>query len=99
MKAVVLTAYGDVDKFEVREVPDPPAEPGSIVVRMAGASINPVDWKMRSGAARDHFPVKFPGVLGRDASGRVIRVGENVTAFAVGDRVLGLVNGAYAEQV
>ena len=99
MKAVVLTAYGDVDKFEVRELPTPSVNRNDVVVRMAGASINPVDWKMRSGAAKDHFPVTFPAVLGRDVAGEVLRVGSDVTAFKPGDRVLGLVHGAYAEEV
>jgi NADPH:quinone reductase-like Zn-dependent oxidoreductase len=99
MKAVVLTAYGDVDKLELREMPDPRAGSGAIVVRMAGASINPVDWKMRSGQAKARFPVEFPGILGRDASGHVVEVGKGVTAFAIGDRVLGFVTGAYAELV
>jgi NADPH:quinone reductase-like Zn-dependent oxidoreductase len=99
MKAVVLTAYGDVDKLELRNLPDPHADPDSIVVRMAGASINPVDWKMRSGAAKDRFPVQFPGILGRDASGEIVEVGGNVSSLAVGDRVLGLVKGGYAELV
>ena len=99
MKAVVLTAYGDVDKLELRDLPEPEVEPNGLLIRMAGASINPVDIKMRTGAAHALFPVKFPGVLGRDASGRVLRVGNEVTGFAPGDRVLGLVHGAYAEQV
>lgn len=99
MKAAVLIAYGDVDQLEVRDMPDPSAARDAIVVRVAAASINPVDWKMRSGAAREHFPVQFPGILGRDASGEVASVGDGVTAFKVGDQVLGLVNGAYAELV
>ncbi len=99
MKAVVLTEYGDTDKLTLRDMPDPHPAPHAIVIRMAGASINPVDWKMRSGAAKAKFPVKFPGILGRDASGEVVEVGAGVSEFAVGDRVLGLVNGAYAELV
>jgi NADPH:quinone reductase-like Zn-dependent oxidoreductase len=99
MKAIVLTAYGDVDKLELRDLPDPHPDAGAIVVRMAGASINPVDWKMRSGEAKERFPVTFPGILGRDAAGEVVEIGKDVTAFAVGDRVLGLVKGAYAELV
>lgn len=99
MKAVVLTAYGDVDKLELRDVPEPEVEPNGLLVRMAGASINPVDIKMRTGAAHARFPVKFPGVLGRDASGEVVRVGNEVTAFRAGDRVLGLIHGGYAELV
>jgi NADPH:quinone reductase-like Zn-dependent oxidoreductase len=99
MKAVVLIAYGDVDKLELRDLPDPHPAPDELVVRMASSSINPVDWKMRSGAARDRFPVQFPGILGRDAAGDVVEVGAQVTSFAVGDRVLGLVKGSYAELV
>jgi NADPH:quinone reductase-like Zn-dependent oxidoreductase len=99
MKAVVLSAYGDIDKLEWREMPDPHPDHDGVVVRVAGAGINPVDWKMRSGAAKARFPVTFPGILGRDASGTVIEVGAGVKAFAVGDRVLGLVTAAYAERV
>jgi NADPH:quinone reductase-like Zn-dependent oxidoreductase len=99
MKAVVLTAYGDVDKLELRDLPEPEVEPNGLLIRMAGASINPVDIKMRTGAAHALFPVKFPGILGRDAAGEVLRVGNEVSGFAPGDRVLGLVHGAYAEQV
>jgi NADPH:quinone reductase-like Zn-dependent oxidoreductase len=99
MKAVVLTAYGDIDKLELREMPDPHADRHAIVVRVSGAGINPIDWKMRSGAAKARFPVSFPGILGRDAAGTVLEVGADVSSFAVGDRVLGLVTAAYAERV
>jgi NADPH:quinone reductase-like Zn-dependent oxidoreductase len=99
MKAVVLTAYGDVDKLELREIPDPKVGPGQIKVRMAGASINPVDWKQRSGAIAKYMPLDLPAVLGRDASGEVVEIGPGVTAFKVGDRVLGRVTGGYAELV
>ena len=99
MKAVVLTAYGDVDKLELREMPDPHAEPGAIVVRMAGASINPVDWKIRQGQGKDRFPLEFPTIPGHDVAGEVVQVGDGVEGFALGDRVLGLVTGAYAELV
>jgi NADPH:quinone reductase-like Zn-dependent oxidoreductase len=99
MKAIVLTAYGDVDKLALREMPNPHPAPDEIVVRMAGASINPIDWKIRSGATKARFSVDFPAVLGRDASGEVVEVGKEVRGFAVGDRVLGLVTGGYAELV
>ncbi len=99
MKAIVLTAYGDVDKLEERELPSPHPGPNEVVVRVAGASINPVDWKIRSGAAKGRHAFSFPGVLGRDASGEVVEVGSDVKDLAVGDRVLGLVQGAYAELV
>jgi NADPH:quinone reductase-like Zn-dependent oxidoreductase len=99
MRAVVLTAYGDADKLELREVADPHADENAIVVRVAGAGINPVDWKMRSGEARARFPVTFPGILGRDVSGTVVEVGKGVTSFRPGDPVFGLVTSGYAELV
>ena len=100
MKAVVLTGYGDVDKLEMRDVPDPP-KPGTdlITVRMRGASINPIDWKLRSGAYKGFLPLEFPAVLGRDVAGEVVAVGPGVTAFERGDRVLGTANQTYAELV
>jgi NADPH:quinone reductase-like Zn-dependent oxidoreductase len=99
MKAVVLTGYGGVDKLEVRDVVDPQAERGAIVVRMAGGSVNPIDWVIRSGAAKDRFPVRFPIILGRDVAGEVIEVGAEVKSFAIGDQVLGVVSQGYAERV
>jgi NADPH:quinone reductase-like Zn-dependent oxidoreductase len=97
MNAVVLTAFGDVDKLELREVPAPTPGPGEIAVRMAGASINPIDWKLRSGALQKWMPLELPALLGRDVSGTVVAVGPGVTVFAVGTRVLGFVKSSYAE--
>jgi NADPH:quinone reductase-like Zn-dependent oxidoreductase len=99
MKAVVLTAYGDVDKLEYKDVPEPGVGADQIKVRMAGASLNPVDWKLRSGALQKMMPLELPAVLGRDVSGEVVEVGPGVTAFKVGARVMGLVMGGYAELV
>jgi NADPH:quinone reductase-like Zn-dependent oxidoreductase len=99
MKAMVLTAYGDVDRLQLRDVPEPTAGPNEIKVRMAGASINPVDWKLRSGAYHAFMPLQLPAILGRDASGTVVAVGPGVTGFATGARVMGRVNATYAEFV
>ena len=52
MKAIVLTDYGGAEKLEVREVPDPRAGPGQVTVKVAATSVNPIDWKLRSGALR-----------------------------------------------
>jgi NADPH:quinone reductase-like Zn-dependent oxidoreductase len=99
MKAILLTAYGDVDRFQLRDVPEPNPDPNELKVRMAGASINPIDWKLRSGAYHAFMPLQLPAILGRDASGTVVAVGPGVTAFAVGARVMGRVNATYAEFV
>jgi NADPH:quinone reductase-like Zn-dependent oxidoreductase len=99
MKAVVLTAYGSIENLVVREMPDPTPGPGEVLVRMAGASINPVDWKQRSGAAAKFMPLQFPAILGRDASGTVVALGAGVTGLAVGARVMANVPHTYAELI
>jgi len=99
MKAVVLNGYGDVEQLELREVEEPSPGPRQIKVKVAGASINPVDWKIRKGEMRSLLPLELPAILGRDASGEVVAVGAEVTEFQVGDRVMGLVLHGYAEVV
>jgi NADPH:quinone reductase-like Zn-dependent oxidoreductase len=97
MKAVVLHEYGGPSKLKWEDFADPVAGPGEILVRVAASSVNPVDYKMRSGEAKERFPMQFPGILGRDIAGTVHAVGEGVTAFQVGDKVMALSNAAYAE--
>jgi NADPH:quinone reductase-like Zn-dependent oxidoreductase len=87
MKAVVLNGYGDVEHLELKEV------------KVSAASVNPVDWKIRRGELRDMMPLHLPVILGRDVAGEVVAVGEDVTGFQVGDRVMGLVEHGYAELV
>src|SRR5580700_657298 len=99
MKAAVLVGYGGVDKLEVRETPEPKVGPGEIKVRVVGASINPIDWKLREGATRPGMKLELPAILGRDAAGEVVEVGAGVTRFRVGARVAGLVWGGYGERV
>jgi NADPH:quinone reductase-like Zn-dependent oxidoreductase len=99
MKAVVLTGYGDVEKLALTEVDEP--NPGSrqIKVKVAGASVNPIDWKIRRGDMRTQLPLHLPTILGRDVAGVVVALGPDVTEFRIGDRVMGLVSHAYAEMV
>lgn len=99
MKAIVLSEYGGPNQLVLREYPSPEPGAGQIKVRVLSASINPVDWKLRSGALQALMPLELPAVLGRDAAGKVVKVGAGVTTFQVGDSVMGLVNGAYAEFV
>jgi NADPH:quinone reductase-like Zn-dependent oxidoreductase len=99
MKAIVLSEYGGPEKLELRDRPEPEPGAGQIKVRVASASLNPIDWKLRSGALKNAAPFELPAILGRDAAGEVVKVGAGVTAFKKGDLVLGLVNGAYAEFV
>jgi len=99
MKAIVLSEYGDPNRLELRDRPEPEPGAGQIKVRVASAGLNPVDWKLRSGALQKVMPLELPAILGRDAAGEVVRVGAGVTEFKEGDHVLGLVQGGYAQYV
>ena len=97
MKAVVLHEYGPPSKLKYEDFPDPKPGPGEILVAVRAISVNPIDLKMRSGAAKERFPVSFPGILGRDVAGLVRELGEGVKDFAIGDRVFALASDTYAE--
>ena len=97
MKAVVLHEYGGPSKLKFEDFADPTPGPGEVLVRVQAVSLNPIDWKMRSGVAKEYFPVNFPGILGRDVAGIVREIGPDVKGFKVGDRVFALAQATYAE--
>ena len=100
MKAVVLHEYGGPEKLKFEDnVPEPQVSGNTVLIATTAASVNPIDWKVRSGAMQKVFPVSFPAILGRDVSGVVSAVGANVKNFKPGDRVLALSNATYAELV
>ena len=88
MKAVVLKAYGDVDQLSYEEVDRPRPGSGEVLVRIAATSINPIDWKLRSGAMREFMPIEFPAIPGYDLAGEVAELGSGVDVIqsrATGD--------------
>lgn len=91
MRAAFYEAYGSTDVLQVGELPDPVTGPDDVLVRVAAAGVNPVDWKIRQGRLEGAFPSHLPIVPGWDVAGTVEAVGPAVTAFAAGDRVLGYV--------
>lgn len=99
MKAVRLHAYGGIDQLRYEDVPTPEPGPDEVLVKIAATSVNPIDWKIRSGAAKDRMPVTFPAILGRDVAGTVVKAGANVRSPEAGQKVMGIVNGSYAEYV
>jgi len=100
MKAVRLYEYGGPEnlKFEI-DAPEPTLGADSVLVEAAATSVNPIDWKIRSGARQKDFPLTLPAILGRDVSGVVRAVGSNIRTFKPGDRVLALADATYAELV
>src|ERR1700742_1682841 len=100
MKAVILEEYGGPEKLKFKDdVPDPQVSGNTVLIAAAAASVNPIDWKLRSGMRRKDSPLSFPAILGRDVSGVVRAVGTEVKHFKPGDRVLALSNATYAELV
>jgi len=99
MQAVRIHRYGGPEELVPEQVPDPVPGEGEILVRLLATSVNPIDYKMRSGAAKERFPVQFPAILGRDLSGIVESTGPGVTQFETGQKVLALAWHTYAELV
>jgi NADPH:quinone reductase-like Zn-dependent oxidoreductase len=98
MRAVVLTGTGGPEVLQVQERPDPPVGPGQIRVSVRAAGINFADTLARVGLYPD--APKTPCVLGYEVAGEVESVGEGVTDFAPGDRVVaGTRFGGQAELV
>ena len=89
MQAVRFDEYGGVEVLEVREVEDPVAGPGRVLVAVTAAGINPGEIAIREGVLHERWPATFPSGQGSDLAGVVRAVGDGVTAFAPGDEVLG----------
>jgi NADPH:quinone reductase-like Zn-dependent oxidoreductase len=87
MKAVVLTGTGGYDVLEVQERPDPPVGPGEVRIAVKAAGINFADTMARIGLYPD--APKPPCVLGYEVAGEIESVGDGVSEFQVGDRVVG----------
>jgi NADPH:quinone reductase-like Zn-dependent oxidoreductase len=100
VKAVRLHEYGGPENLKYEDnVPEPALSDDSVTVETSAASVNPIDWKIRSGARQKDFPLKLPAILGRDVSGVVRAVGRNIRTFKPGDRVLAFTSETYAELV
>jgi NADPH:quinone reductase-like Zn-dependent oxidoreductase len=97
MKAVFLKAYGGVEQLIYEDAPEPVPSADEVLVKVFATSINPIDFKLRSGHLQQLIPLELPAILGRDVAGEVVSVGANVKQFKAGDKVLGLVNHSYAE--
>lgn len=89
MQALQYSAYGGgASALKHVELPIPIPQKGEILVKVETASVNPVDWKVQSGALKPFLPPKFPYVPGTDIAGEVVAVGSGVETFKEGDKVL-----------
>ena len=102
MRSVRQHAYGGPEVLRVDEVPRPTPRDGQVLVRVHAASVNPIDWKLRTGILRELFPQTLPAGVGEDFAG-VVEQAAGDTGFKPGDAVYGMLpssqTGAFAEYV
>ncbi|MDQ7913337.1 NADP-dependent oxidoreductase [Pseudomonas sp. 102515] len=101
MKAIRVAQYGQPEGFVFEELPSPVPGKGEVLIEVAGSGVNPVDWKVLSGAMKAFIPLQLPYTPGVEVAGRVAALGEAVTEFSVGDEVFGFIDivGGYATEV
>ena len=103
MQRLQYNRYGGPDEVHLASFTLPPPAADEIVVRVAAASINPMDWKLRSGQMRVVTGSSFPRAMGSDFAGTVEAVGSRVSQLKPGDAVAGTVSmkasGAFAPRL
>jgi NADPH:quinone reductase-like Zn-dependent oxidoreductase len=103
MRAIRYETFGGPEVLDLVEAPDPVAGPGEVVVDVHAASVNPVDWKIRTGAMERYFKTAFPVIPGRDGAGVVAALGAGAAPWKVGDAVSFIAGhmgqGSYAEKI
>jgi NADPH:quinone reductase-like Zn-dependent oxidoreductase len=97
MKAIVVYQYGGPEVLKFEDYPDPVPGPGDVLVRVAAASVNPIDYKRRAGLTKDFYPMHFPSLIGVDVAGTVAGMGAGVEGFSVGDPVFAMADNTYAQ--
>jgi NADPH2:quinone reductase len=96
MKAIIVNEFGSPEVMKLEEVSVPRPTGTQVLVRVEAIGVNPIETYIRSG---NYGPIPLPYTPGKDASGVVEAVGENVTKFNPGDRVYtsDSISGTYAE--
>jgi NADPH2:quinone reductase len=84
MKAWLLKEMTGLDQLEFKEVPDPVAGAGEVVLKVKYAALNPADRYLAEG----QYPARppMPHIMGRDGFGTVVAVGPGVTGIGIGDK-------------
>ena len=102
VRKIRIHRFGAADVLQIDEVEPSLPDASQVLVTVRAASINPVDFKIRSGKYPAVKEDRLPYTLGRDVSGIVEKCGAQSTMFKVGDEVFGMVGisgGGYAEKV
>jgi NADPH:quinone reductase-like Zn-dependent oxidoreductase len=100
-RALRIHAYGGPEVIHLDTIPVPEPGTGQVLMQVAAAGVNGLDWKVRDGLVREVFPLVLPATLGIELAGLVMQTGPDVSRLQVGDRVMGPMGGlgAYADFV
>jgi len=96
MKAAYYTSTGGPEMIQYGDLPDPEPKEGEVLVKVAAASLNPIDTYIRAGTV--NIPRPTPYIPGCDLAGKVVKVGTGTRRFRVGDRVWGSNQGLMGRQ-
>lgn len=102
MRAIEFQTYGGPDVLQAREVAPPVPGEGQVLIDVHAVSVNPIDWKIRSGRMAGGAPLAAPMITGRDGAGVVRAAGAGADASLIGKRVVFLAPrgvGTWADQV
>jgi NADPH:quinone reductase-like Zn-dependent oxidoreductase len=103
MKAIRIHRYGGPEVLQYEDAPRPKPKPGEVLIRVHAAGVNPIDWKVREGYAKDFLKHTLPLIPGWDLSGVVEEVGPGGSRFNKGDQVYSVSDpsrdGAYAKYI
>lgn len=99
MKAIVIQKFGGTETLKLTEIEKPGINNDQVLIRVIAAGLNPVDTKIRAGVHNSCKDLPLPAILGKDMSGIIEQIGENVTDFKPGDAVFGCIANTYAEYV
>ncbi len=103
MRSIIINKYGSKDVLKLKNIDKPEVGEDEVLIKIAYAGVNPIDWKVRNGEVKLFFRIKFPYTPGSDIAGEVVKVGNNVENFKIGDQVFTMIpiveGGGYQEYV
>jgi NADPH:quinone reductase-like Zn-dependent oxidoreductase len=98
MRAVRFHQYGGREQLIVERIPCSQPQAGEVLIRVAAAGVNPIDWKVRQGLFKNVMPLSLPHTPGNEFAGTIAQLGAGVTGLQPGQAVYGReAKGAYAE--
>ena len=105
MKAIYYSEFGSVDVLEIGERPIPQPGPNQVLVKVAAAGVNPIDRRLRNGELQDFFQREWPIIPGWDVSGKIVKLGSEVSDWQIDQDIVGLAftwvlqHGSYAQYI